>query len=219
MQRLALFDLDGTLVDRQAAFTAWAKEFAEERELGEGAVGWLCAADGRGRVSRERFFHDVRERFGLDQPALELWGRFRERMPEFVRCDSGVLDGLAWLRASGWLVGIVSNGMADIQLRKLERTGLRDAVDGYCISGAVHIRKPDVRIFQLAAHRCGAGSVAGGWMVGDHPEHDILGGHAAGLRTIWVRQDGIWPSDVSAPHADRVVSDITAAIGTLLHDS
>ncbi|MFG2128431.1 HAD family hydrolase [Streptomyces sp. NPDC048751] len=216
MQRLALFDLDGTLVDRQAAFTAWAREFAEEQGLTDGAVDWLSAADQQGRVSRERFFHDVRERFRLGEPALELWGRFRERMPEFVRCESGVLDGLARLRDSGWLVGIVSNGMADTQLRKLERTGLRDAVDGYCISGAVDIGKPDVRIFQLAARRCGASSVAGGWMVGDHPEHDILGGRAAGLRTVWVAHQS---ANAPAPPADHVVGDVTAAIGVLLGES
>ncbi|MFD8565209.1 hypothetical protein ACFV1N_48780 [Streptosporangium canum] len=33
MQRLALFDLDNTLIDLDAAFLLWAEEFAEEHRL------------------------------------------------------------------------------------------------------------------------------------------------------------------------------------------
>jgi len=38
VQRLVLFDLDNTPVDRQSAFAAWGTEFAEERGLGHEAV-------------------------------------------------------------------------------------------------------------------------------------------------------------------------------------
>ncbi|MFI6811893.1 HAD family hydrolase [Nonomuraea sp. NPDC050328] len=48
-------------------------------------------------------------------------------------------------------------------------------------SGLEGVRKPDPRLFELAAQRCG-----GGWMVGDDLTADIQGAAAAGLRTIWV---------------------------------
>ncbi|WP_234323897.1 HAD family hydrolase [Streptomyces sp. NRRL S-481] len=160
MQWLVFFDLNNTLVDRQSAFTARAREFAEERGLGYEAVPWLKAADGQGHGPRDQFFRAVREHFGLAEPAEELWAGFRARMPELVRCAPEVPEGLSQLRASGWRVGIVSNGMADNQ-------------------------------HELAAERCGTDLAAGGWMIGDSPEHDVAGGPAAGLRTMWIGRQGL----------------------------
>jgi putative hydrolase of the HAD superfamily len=214
VQRLALFDLDNTLVDRQLGLSAWAAEFADERQLGGGAARWLISADRRGVVPRDHFFREVREHFGLAEPAEELWAAYRARMPDLVRCDPKVLDGLSQLRASGWRVGIVSNGTADNQLSKIERSGLGERVDACCVSGDVGFRKPDVRIFQLAADRCGLALADGGWMIGDNPEHDIAGGRAAGLRTMWVGGRGPWPGGVL--RADRTVADASAAISLLL---
>ncbi|MER5185378.1 HAD family hydrolase [Streptomyces sp. NPDC002896] len=214
MQRLALFDLDNTLVDRQLAFSVWAAEFAGERKLGGEAARWLITADRQGARPRDQFFREVREHFGLAEAADELWAAYRARMPDLVRCDPQVLDGLSRLRASGWRVAIVSNGMADNQLMKIERSGLGERVDACCVSGDVGIRKPDVRIFQLAAERCGLPLTGGGWMIGDNPGHDIAGGRAAGLRTVWVGGQRPWPE--GALRADRTVADASAAISLLL---
>ncbi|MFJ9118861.1 HAD family hydrolase [Streptomyces sp. NPDC102394] len=213
MQRLALFDLDNTLVDRQLALSAWAMEFADDRGLGREAVRWLIAADGQGLRARDQFFREVREHFGLAQCAGELWAGFRARMPDLVRCEPEVLEGLSQLRASGWRVGIVSNGMADNQLAKIQRSGLGERVDACCVSGEVGVRKPDVRIFQLAAERCGTALGAGGWMVGDDPEHDIAGGRAAGLRTVWIGGQLVRPR--GEPPAERTVPSALAAIRLL----
>jgi putative hydrolase of the HAD superfamily len=48
VQRLALFDLDNTLIDLDAAFRVWAGEFAAERALGAETVDWLVAVDREG---------------------------------------------------------------------------------------------------------------------------------------------------------------------------
>ncbi|WP_419992687.1 HAD family hydrolase [Streptomyces boninensis] len=216
MQRLALFDLDNTLVDRQEAFAAWVAEFAAERGLGSDAVAWLTAADDGGRGPRDEFFDRVHHHFGLVESAVELWAAYRARMPELVRCDPAVLVGLEQLREAGWRVGIVSNGMADNQLMKIRRAGLEERVDASCVSGEVGIRKPDVGIFRLAAQRCGTTLAAGGWMVGDNPEHDIAGGRAAGLRTAWIGRDSEWSAH--QPQPDETVTDAAAAISLLLDE-
>ncbi|MGW0589038.1 hypothetical protein [Streptosporangium sp. NPDC002607] len=54
------------------------------------------------------------------------------------------MDGLFQLRAFGWKVAVVTNGTADNQLGKTQRTGLAEAVDAYALSGLEGIRKPDV---------------------------------------------------------------------------
>ncbi|WP_424531775.1 HAD family hydrolase [Sphaerisporangium viridialbum] len=209
MQRLALFDLDNTLVDLDEAFRAWAREFADERDLGPGAVDWLFALDKDGFPHREVFFTKVRGHFALPDSVDELWRRYRQRMPNLVHCWPEVLDGLCGLRASGWLVAIVTNGMADNQLGKIRNTGLADVVDAWALSGAEGIRKPEIGLFEIAAKRCGVTLDGGGWMIGDNLVADVAGGRAAGLRTIWVDR-GTRPD--SEHGADHVVSDVIQAI-------
>ncbi|MEU8272121.1 HAD family hydrolase [Sphaerisporangium sp. NPDC049002] len=212
MQPLALFDLDNTLVNLDEAFHVWAGEFTDEHDLGREAVDWLLALDRAGYPHREVFFTKIRDRFALPEPADELWSRYRQRMPYLVHCRLEVLEGLARLRASGWRVAIVTNGTADNQLGKIQRTGLAEAVDAYALSGVEDIRKPDSGLFEIAAKRCGAVLADGGWMVGDHLVADIGGGRAAGLRTIWIDR-GTWSSDDHG--ADHVVSDVIEAMEIL----
>ncbi|GAA2211413.1 HAD family hydrolase [Nonomuraea monospora] len=209
MQRLALFDLDRTLIDLSAAFLRWAEEFAEQHHLRPEDIAWLVSLDQGVHPHRDIFFTKVRQHFGLPEPVEELWADYRQRMPYLVRCYPGVLSGLDELRAAGWLVGIITNGMADNQLGKLRRTGLAESVDGYAVSGVEGIRKPDARLFQIAAQRCGASLTEGGWMVGDNLVTDIAGAQAAGLRGIWV-DHGTWPGHEH--RADHVVADVTEAI-------
>ncbi|WP_449063637.1 HAD family hydrolase [Planomonospora algeriensis] len=212
VQRLALFDLDNTLVNLDEAFREWAAEFADGYGLGHEAVDWLIALDQAGYPHREVFFGMVREHFALSESVEELWGRYRKRMPYLVRCRPEVMDGLVRLRVSGWKVAIVTNGTADNQLGKIQRTGLAEAVDAYALSGLEGIRKPDVGLFEIAARRCGTSLAGGGWMVGDHLVADIGGGRAAGLRTVWIDR-GTWPDEEHA--ADHVVTDVLQAMEIL----
>ncbi|GLW12027.1 hydrolase [Microtetraspora sp. NBRC 13810] len=212
MQRLALFDLDNTLIDLDGAFRIWAEEFAGRRALGREATNWLIALDREGLPHRETFFAKVREHFALPDPVEELWADYRRRMPYLVHCRPEVLVGLSELRAAGWLLGIVTNGTADNQLGKIQRTGLSDAVDAYALSGIEGIRKPGTGLFEIAARRCGVSLADGGWMVGDHPVTDIGGGHAAGLRTVWIDR-GTWSIPEHSP--DHMVTDVIHAIDIL----
>ncbi|MFI6457984.1 HAD family hydrolase [Streptosporangium amethystogenes] len=212
MQRLALFDLDNTLVNLDEAFQVWVKEFAEEHDLKCEAANWLLSLDRAGYPHREVFFTKVRNRFTLSESVDELWRRYRQRMPYLVHCRPEVMDGLSRLRALGWKVAIVTNGTADNQLGKIQRTGLAEAVDAYALSGLEGIRKPDIGLFEIAAKRCGAILADGGWMVGDHLVADIGGGRTAGLRTIWVDR-GTWPYHDHG--ADHVVVDVLQALEIL----
>ncbi|WP_018653829.1 HAD family hydrolase [Actinomadura flavalba] len=130
-------------------------------------------------------------------------------MPHLVRCRSAVVDGLALLWAAGWKVGVVTNGTADNQLGKAQRTGLVAVVDAYVLSGLESVRKPNSRLFEVAAQRCGMTLAGGGWMVGDHPIADIGGRRTAGLRAVWIERD-TWPSQEHA--ADHVVTGVLRAI-------
>lgn len=100
VQRLALFDLDNTLVDLDEAFQVWAAEFVDEHALERDAVAWMIALDRAGSPHRAVFFTKVRDHFAFAESADELWGRYRKRMPYLVRCRPEVMEGLARPRAA-----------------------------------------------------------------------------------------------------------------------
>ncbi|MGC4765822.1 HAD family hydrolase [Micromonospora sp. DT46] len=215
MQRLALFDLDDTLVNRSAAFRAWAREFVITHRLDAAAFVWLLDADARTSGTKGIFFHAVRETFRLDQAADELWQQYRQRMPELVACRSQDLEALRLLRAAGWRIGIVTNGMTDNQHGKIHRAGLNTLVDGWCISDEVGIRKPEPAIFSIIAQRCGTSIAHGGWMIGDDPMLDVAGGRRAGLRTMWLQTESrSWPE--GQPEPDITVATVANAVEVLL---
>lgn len=181
--RLACFDLDNTLIDRDGAFLAWAQWWVQREGLGAEGLEWLLAHDQGGFRPRPELFAGLREEFGLSASAQELVDAYDREHPRFTSADRSVLGGLASLRTAGWRVAVVTNGGVVQQSLKLERTGIGAVVDYCCISEAVGVRKPDPRIFKLAAAQTGA-TLTDGWMVGDHPAYDIAGGIAAGLNTI-----------------------------------
>ncbi|GAA2496595.1 hypothetical protein Ahu01nite_030300 [Winogradskya humida] len=52
-------------------------------------------------------------------------------------------------------------------------------------------------------------------MIGDHPEYDIAGGAAAGLRTVWLRRGRPWPESLPI-RPTRTADDCATAILDLL---
>jgi len=208
-----LFDLDNTLVDRRGTLDGWAAEFASRHGLGDEARTYVL-----GMVSDRTYpstFEAIRSRCRLTVPAEELWRAYCADIAAMVSCPREVLDGLDELRAADWRVGVATNGAVDIQWAKLRATRIADHVDGAFVSEEADARKPDVRHFALAAARCGAALGDGGWMVGDNPVNDVGGGHAAGLRTIWVDNGRPWDPRVPAP--DHTVADVSGAVDHLLH--
>ncbi|MBK5993369.1 HAD family hydrolase [Streptomyces sp. MBT58] len=208
------FDLDGTLINRQSALSDALTRLCRSRALAPDAERWLRAAlADRATVGD---FAQLRESFGLEVLAADLWQEYVDLMSAAATCHPEVLDGLARLRAAAWTIAVITNGAGDIQRAKLARTGLAPLVDGVAASGDLEVRKPDLRLFELAASRCGVSLAAGGWMVGDNPDGDIGGGHQAGLRTIWLRGRP-WPEGLPAAH--HVVDHVTDAITILLNET
>ncbi|WP_369183990.1 HAD family hydrolase [Streptomyces sp. Y1] len=193
---LLLFDLDNTLLPRDAAFRAWAQDFLSEHDLPPGDVEWFVTLDGSGYVPRSTVLSAVRRRYGLDASVEFLLAHFRRGINSHIRCPSGHIAALEAARAAGWTLGIVSNGGTRPQLEKIRRTGLGALVDGWVISEEADCVKPDPLIFEIAARRCGVAPTgdwtAHTWMVGDHAPADIAGAELSGLRSVWLHHGRPW---------------------------
>jgi FMN phosphatase YigB (HAD superfamily) len=213
--RLLACDLDDTLVDRGRIFDLWSDDFVKAHGLSPWTRTWLTRLDDGGITPREQFWGAIKARVGLRQSVQLLMADWAIDFPSRYRCDHGVLDGLADARDRGWALAVVTNGDADVQGRKIVAAGLDVAVDSVCISGAEGFRKPDQRIFALAAKRAGA-QLTSGWMVGDNPQADIAGGRDAGLRTVWLSRGRTWPIVEFEP--DHQAANPAAAIQLVISD-
>ncbi|MGW2353655.1 HAD family hydrolase [Actinacidiphila glaucinigra] len=214
MQLFALFDLDGTLVDRQAAYTAAVAALCQAHDFGHDIEQWLLITLEHRATPHD--FTRLQATFAVKQPVGSLWRDYVHYMAATAVCRPAVLDGLTQLRIRGWTIGVITNGAADIQRAKLAATGIDKLVDGVAVSGDLEIRKPDRRLFELAAARCGLQLADGGWMIGDNPATDVAGGRQVGMRTIWLRGRP-WPDALAAAH--HAAGDATEAISLLLNET
>ncbi len=213
MASVLLLDLDNSLADREAAFLAWARAKARHWAPDQpDVVAYLVEQDADGFRARGEFFALVAERFGLQQPVQALVAEYRDELSAALPpVPDEVKAQLRALRADGWKIAVVTNGDADVQAAKIKQLELLPLLDACCISGALGIRKPDPRIFQVAAAQCGH-SLTGGWMIGDS-EADIVGAHRADVSSIWLHRGRTWPrEDLQAAH---IADDLVEALSLL----
>ena len=218
--RLLLFDLDDTLCDYATART---------RRL-EIAFGLSAATDRRprdiGRMIADSLavqphgvdhFPDLFRRHGIDSAgaAEEAMAWYRTNRFHGLVMFAEAAAVLADLRR-GQLprgeigerrIGVITNGPADVQRTKIELLGVPDLVDFVVISGEFGIWKPDPAIFH-EAFRLGRARPEEAVYIGDSPEYDIAGAHAAGVRSVWMNRAGApWSSSHAPP--DREVRSLT----------
>ncbi|MDE0348540.1 MAG: HAD family hydrolase [Gammaproteobacteria bacterium] len=208
-----LFDLDETLHARAPSIVRFARRLYAEAslELSEAAfVATVLARDERGRRPTEGLYTWLATHFELGKTAGEVVDAYRT-----TAWDRPVLypDAKETLRRLRPLrLGIVTNGGELSQTAKIANSGLDTLTDAVAISGVLDMRKPEPAIFHEICGRLGV-APSRCVMVGDSPEHDVGGGRAAGMRTIWVER-GAWPSGLARDYDASVarVSDVVEVV-------
>jgi putative hydrolase of the HAD superfamily len=208
--RAVLLDLDDTLTDRVATVRAYAEQFA----LDFGARFQLRELDAIAaeleRIDQNGYNHKRADDIAAhdawtDRPdPVALAWHWNHHFAERSQPREGFASFIDAVAQAGLLLGVVTNGPADKQRRKLEVLGLSGRLGVALISDAVGLAKPDPRIFQRAAealHVAPSDCV----FVGDNPEKDVLGAAAVGMRAIWFRARIPWPDGLK-PAQDSVTS-------------
>jgi putative hydrolase of the HAD superfamily len=105
-------------------------------------------------------------------------------------------------------LGLITNGVPDLQREKLEGADLTRYFDSITISGDIGAGKPDPRIFEVAMEQL-ATRPETALMVGNSLKRDIAGAQRAGLRAVWVNRSGVACREDITPHAEvRNLSDL-----------
>ncbi len=212
VRRAVLFDLDGTLMDHDAARGAglaghiadWLPD-AEPRELERLDEEWRRLealhydeyASGRcslqeQRRRRVRGVHAAVGRAVDSDAAADAWfAAYLEHYRAAWRVFEDVLPALEGLAAAHpqAALGVVTNGEGAPQRAKLAAIGLAERFQVVVASGEVGVAKPEPAIFALACERLGVES-AHAAHVGDRLDLDARGAAAAGLRGIWLDRSG-----------------------------
>ncbi|MDX1659037.1 MAG: YjjG family noncanonical pyrimidine nucleotidase [Nitriliruptorales bacterium] len=213
-----LFDLDGTLLDYDAAEAAALKESLEESDVA--MTGDL--ADVYRRVNRALWrkfeagevdakhirtqrFHELVETLDIDVDPEELSERYIRHLAASTHVRDGAREIVADL-AEDHRIAIVTNGLADVQWPRLRATGFDELAEVIVISDEVGVSKPDPAFFDLAFERMGQPDREETIVIGDGLTSDIAGGVTYGIDTCWVNHAG---------QDDRLGLDITYEITEL----
>ncbi|NPA43828.1 MAG: noncanonical pyrimidine nucleotidase, YjjG family [Chlorobi bacterium] len=193
------FDLDHTLWDFETNSNAAYRRLLEEARLPVDFERFLETyhpvnrkvwdAYAAGRLTKDqvkilRLKHTL-DKLGVELPPDEiaaLADRYLELLAEGEALFPGAEETLAYLKTK-YRLHLLTNGFAEVQHRKLARTGLGRFFDSVTLSEETGALKPHPRVFRHALEKAGAFPHES-LMVGDSVQADMLGALNVGLRAV-----------------------------------
>ena len=227
--RLFLFDLDDTLLDFKAS-----EQLSFDRTMR--ALGLAALPDGlfaryqainialwksfeKGAVSKdflkvERFRRTFADS-GLDLDPEAASRLYLESLSDTVVLIDGAKELCATLAGIGE-VGIITNGVEQIQHRRIVSAGLRDHVSFVATSEACGHAKPDSRFFEYTVRMARAFTHAETIIVGDRLDADILGANRFGIESCWFNPGGLANDSAALPTFEVTrLHDVVPALRSL----
>ncbi len=112
--------------------------------------------------------------------------------------------------AAHFKLGVLSNGNS-----YPERCGLGGHFAFVIFSQDVQVRKPDRRVFEIAARKAGC-PLDELLHVGDSLENDVAGARDAGARTVWLNREGLAnDTEIKADHEIGTLAELPAVVRTV----
>jgi putative hydrolase of the HAD superfamily len=207
--KAVFFDLDGTLLDRNASLVKFIdgqyERYLEELNLidKQHFMNRFIELDCRGYVWKDRVYSQLLEEMNVTSLTWEeLLEDYLLNFNHFCVPFRNVRKVLETLKRSGMKLGLISNGKKQFQRENLIALGIAEYFDTILISEEIGLRKPDPRIFQKGLDHLSVVAEES-IFVGDHPENDVKAARAAGMLGVWKR-DEYWAD----AEADFVIDDL-----------
>lgn len=219
--RALFFDMDGTLYDREAAFSQTFDVFFPGRDSALRHRACVCcdrrsvpalAAHAEGRLGLEemhieRFGGGLRDAgFDIDDETALAFQHVYAGKQRDLRVSDRMRALIAHCRARFDRVGLMTNGVEAHQMAKIRRMGI-DALfepELILISGTLGVAKPAPGIYEIAARRVGA-KPEEMTMVGDVYETDIEGALNAGWQAVYFNREKL-PIPAGKPLSGHIVT-------------
>ena len=199
--RGVLFDLDNTLAHRGLSIASYARRFAQDfadrlEDIDDAVIARVIdERDNGGYGVAGSPFPTVRDdvsatlatrlRWRSVPTHADLIDHWFAHFPTQSVEMPGATALIERLRAAGFALGIVSNGKDSSRRALVRHLGFDARVRTVLSSERAGARKPDARIFELAASEIGV-LPERCWFIGDHPVNDVEGSREAGMRPVWL---------------------------------
>jgi len=194
--KAVLFDLDGTLLDRDNSLILFASDqynrYPQLQKVDKQVfVQRFAELDNHGYVWKDKVYQQLIAEFSIpdvDWPELlaDYLKSFQEHCVGFPNLTSMIRE----LKNDGIKLALVSNGYGQFQYDNFKALGVADVFDEVLISEWEGLRKPDPAIFIRALSKLGV-NAENALFVGDHPENDIKASRAVGMKAAWKRNGNL----------------------------
>ena len=142
----------------------------------------------KGAVDKDRLkvvrFEKIIEEFDLKYDPYEMSELYLKKLGEGI-FPFEATEKLCKYLHSKYKVGIVTNGIKEVQHSRIENSAIAKYIDKIIISDEVGVNKPDKRIFEYAMNYFEIMDKSQVIMIGDSLGADIKGGQNAGIDTCW----------------------------------
>jgi len=194
MKKAVFFDIDDTLYDT-SGFAKRARKAALNAMIDAGlplspdeAYDLLREIIKEKGSNYDKHLNVLTKRvFGEEKPLLIALGMITYHNVKFalLRLFPETMSTLIHLKARGYHLGVISNGITIKQYEKLVRLGLYHFFDSVITSQEAGVEKPDIAIFELAMKTMGC-KAENSVMIGNSFNDDVLGAIDAGMSAVFL---------------------------------
>lgn len=208
--KAVLFDLDGTLLDRNLSVHNFIKEQYERLNMSLGHIPKdrfttkFTELDCRGYVWKDKVYRKLVDEFEIKELTWEFL--LKDYLTHFKNSCipfSNLNSMLEELKHYNIALGMITNGKGKFQTDNIKSLGIEQYFDTILVSETEGLKKPDARIFEKALKNLDV-SANEGVFVGDHPENDVKAAKNVGMIGIW-KKDDHW----GHAEADYIIDDLS----------
>lgn len=215
-----LFDLDGTLLDRDTSLLHFVKDqyrrYPELQTVEQDLfVQRFVELDNHGYLWKDKVYQQLIQEFSIPNLGWSLL--LDDYLYNFQQHCTGypnLLTMLTELKNNGLKIALISNGYGQFQYDNFKALNIEPLFDEVLISEWEGLRKPDPAIFHRALTRLGV-AAENAVFVGDHPDNDIRASREAGMKAVWKRNHQF----VTDAEADAVIDDLAELVDLILEKS
>lgn len=213
MIKAAIFDLDGTLLNRDASLASFVADQYERltehlKHIPQDRFSQrFIELDAKGYVWKDKVYQQLIDEFEIKgiswQTLLEDYlNNFKNHCVPFPHL-SAMLENLT---AKSIQLAMITNGKGQFQLDNILALQIEGYFEHILISEWEKMAKPEPAIFQKMLGKLGIFADEAVY-IGDHPKNDIQAARAVGMKTIW-KKDLQWKSS----DADKEITDLNEIV-------
>ncbi|WP_067729915.1 HAD family hydrolase [Oceanobacillus damuensis] len=209
MIKAVVFDLDGTLLNRDASvkvfiekqyrrLNKWINHIPKDKYITR-----FVELDNRGYVWKDKVYQQLVDDFDItgltwDELLQDYISQFKDSCVPFPN----LISTLEQLKNNNIVLGMITNGKGQFQMDNIRALGIEKYFKTILISEWEGTKKPEPQIFLKALNKLDV-LPSESIFVGDHPEKDIKAAQNVGMKGVWKR-DYQWGN----VKADFIVEDL-----------